>query len=344
MALKALSNPGTNRDHLRGRPIAPACRSDGLPGPARLRPSPADPGAGRQPSRSSTSRRTGWVAAWPRASTPPTASSSPTCRPVLRRGRPWLRGRHLRPRPQRPHPVHPRPADAAIACSTWPPGSTGWSSSGAPSTTTWSGRSRPTGVRGAARPGPVDGVDAVRTRNPRTAMPGRAPGRSTATGGHVPRRPGWLPRRRRRFAGLPTALHAAGLPAPAPVRCAFDVAAGEAGRDRACCHAAAAPDVIVCANDEIALGVHLAAEAAGLRVPEDLAVTGWDDVLAARFAGSPPSANRCASSAPPPRAGCTGASPNAHGPTSRAAPARPADPPHPARRPAQLRTALTPRR
>jgi LacI family transcriptional regulator len=35
----------------------------------------------------------------------------------------------------------------------------------------------------------------------------------------------------------------------------------------------------------VALGLHLAAEQAGLRVPDDLAVTGWDDVLAARFAG-----------------------------------------------------------
>jgi LacI family transcriptional regulator len=31
--------------------------------------------------------------------------------------------------------------------------------------------------------------------------------------------------------------------------------------------------------------VLLAAEAAGLDVPGDLAVTGWDDLLAARFAG-----------------------------------------------------------
>jgi LacI family transcriptional regulator len=42
---------------------------------------------------------------------------------------------------------------------------------------------------------------------------------------------------------------------------------------------------VVCANDEVALGAHLAAEALGLRIPDDVAVTGWDDVLAARFAG-----------------------------------------------------------
>ena len=45
------------------------------------------------------------------------------------------------------------------------------------------------------------------------------------------------------------------------------------------------PDAVICANDEVALGVLLAAGERGLRVPEDLAVTGWDDLLAARFAG-----------------------------------------------------------
>lgn len=45
------------------------------------------------------------------------------------------------------------------------------------------------------------------------------------------------------------------------------------------------PDAVACANDEIALGVLQAAEEHGLRVPEDLAVTGWDDVMAARWAG-----------------------------------------------------------
>jgi LacI family transcriptional regulator len=43
--------------------------------------------------------------------------------------------------------------------------------------------------------------------------------------------------------------------------------------------------VIVCANDEVALGALTAAGEAGLRVPADVAVTGWDDVMAARFAG-----------------------------------------------------------
>ena len=44
------------------------------------------------------------------------------------------------------------------------------------------------------------------------------------------------------------------------------------------------PRVLVCANDEIALGAITAAEELGLDVPGDVAITGWDDVMAARHA------------------------------------------------------------
>ena len=44
------------------------------------------------------------------------------------------------------------------------------------------------------------------------------------------------------------------------------------------------PDVLVCANDEIALGAIVAAEGLGLAVGRDVAITGWDDVMAARHA------------------------------------------------------------
>lgn len=45
------------------------------------------------------------------------------------------------------------------------------------------------------------------------------------------------------------------------------------------------PDALVCANDELALGVVAELRAAGMDVPGDVAVTGWDDVMAARYAG-----------------------------------------------------------
>lgn len=49
----------------------------------------------------------------------------------------------------------------------------------------------------------------------------------------------------------------------------------------------AGPDGIVCANDEVASGVYRAAAETGRQIPDDVAVTGWDDVnLAAHL--SPP--------------------------------------------------------
>ncbi|MFC4009360.1 LacI family DNA-binding transcriptional regulator [Nonomuraea purpurea] len=44
------------------------------------------------------------------------------------------------------------------------------------------------------------------------------------------------------------------------------------------------PEAIICSDDEVALGALLAAEELGLDVPGDLAVTGWDDIMAARHA------------------------------------------------------------
>ncbi|GII80285.1 LacI family transcriptional regulator [Sphaerisporangium rufum] len=44
------------------------------------------------------------------------------------------------------------------------------------------------------------------------------------------------------------------------------------------------PDAVICSDDEVALGAILAAEELGLAVPGDVAVTGWDDIMAARHA------------------------------------------------------------
>ncbi len=43
------------------------------------------------------------------------------------------------------------------------------------------------------------------------------------------------------------------------------------------------PDGLVCANDELALAAVKALLAADVAVPEDIVVTGWDDVMAARY-------------------------------------------------------------
>ena len=41
------------------------------------------------------------------------------------------------------------------------------------------------------------------------------------------------------------------------------------------------PEAVMCANDEVATGVVSAAEVSGLRIPDDVAVTGWDDTTTA---------------------------------------------------------------
>jgi len=48
---------------------------------------------------------------------------------------------------------------------------------------------------------------------------------------------------------------------------------------------AALPDALICANDELALGVLGALKDRGVDVPGQVMVTGWDDVMAARYAG-----------------------------------------------------------
>jgi DNA-binding LacI/PurR family transcriptional regulator len=85
-----------------------------------------------------------------------------------------------------------------------------------------------------------------------------------------------------RWNGFRRALNEARVPAPRrPVACPFDE---QAGHDTALrLLRRRRPRALVCANDEIALGAVTAAEELGLAVPDDLAVTGWDDVMAARY-------------------------------------------------------------
>jgi len=130
---------------------------------------------------------------------------------------------------------------------------------------------------------PVPGVDTIRTRNNRTAEQ-----LATHLLAHGHRRFAFLgdpadsPDVAGRYAGLVRALAAQGIAAPVPIPCALDL---DGGREAAAALLRHPPDVIVGANDEVALGAHLAAEQAGLDIPGDVAVTGWDDLMAARFAG-----------------------------------------------------------
>ncbi|GAA2107961.1 LacI family DNA-binding transcriptional regulator [Actinomadura alba] len=86
-----------------------------------------------------------------------------------------------------------------------------------------------------------------------------------------------------RWAGVTRALSAHGLTAGPPVPCEFTVDGGlAAGRDLL--RRRTRPEAVICADDQVALGMLLAAEELGLDVPGDLAVTGWDDIMAARHA------------------------------------------------------------
>ncbi|HSE71845.1 MAG TPA: LacI family DNA-binding transcriptional regulator [Nocardioidaceae bacterium] len=64
----------------------------------------------------------------------------------------------------------------------------------------------------------------------------------------------------------------------------YDEATGEAVA-RTAQAAADLPDAFLCANDELALGLMAGLRAAGVDVPGRVKVTGWDDVMAARYAG-----------------------------------------------------------
>ncbi len=49
----------------------------------------------------------------------------------------------------------------------------------------------------------------------------------------------------------------------------------------------ATPEVVVCANDNMAIGAYRAIHERGLRIPEDIGVVGFNDIPAAQFLGPP---------------------------------------------------------
>ncbi len=86
-----------------------------------------------------------------------------------------------------------------------------------------------------------------------------------------------------RFAGFREALRGAGLPAPrSPHAEGAFTEAGGAHAVRALLVDRRHPDAIVCGNDEMAIGALAVLAIAKLRVPADVAVTGFDDIAAGR--------------------------------------------------------------
>jgi len=143
-----------------------------------------------------------------------------------------------------------------------------------------------------ARP-PLGGADAIRTENRHSAM------RLTdhlLDHGHTRISfigdPASSPDAAERWTGFCDAFERRRLPRPHdPARSSFREREGYAAACRVLDGSAetdgigpiARPTALVCANDEIALGAYGACQERRLRIPDDVAVTGWDDIPMARF-------------------------------------------------------------
>ena len=88
-----------------------------------------------------------------------------------------------------------------------------------------------------------------------------------------------------RQAGWRQALEESGAPVPAPVPCGWTPRSGYQTGQRL----AVDPEVtaVLCGNDDIALGVMRAVHAAGLSIPGDVSVVGFDDTPVAEFLTPP---------------------------------------------------------
>jgi LacI family transcriptional regulator len=91
-----------------------------------------------------------------------------------------------------------------------------------------------------------------------------------------------------RFVGFRDAMHAAGLDAPAqPDAIGHFTEAGGAYAVRELLADRRRPDAIVCGNDQMAIGAMDVLAAMDLRVPDDVAVTGFDGLALTRYVRPP---------------------------------------------------------
>jgi LacI family transcriptional regulator len=67
----------------------------------------------------------------------------------------------------------------------------------------------------------------------------------------------------------------------------FSVASGQLGTERLLAAGGELPDALICANDQMAIGALRALAVAGIRVPEDIAVVGFDDIFPASLCDPP---------------------------------------------------------
>ncbi len=86
----------------------------------------------------------------------------------------------------------------------------------------------------------------------------------------------------RRHFGYREALEESGLAAHPPIETPLEEASGFAVADRLLAEARDV-DGLVCGNDLLALAIMRRLTDAGVRVPDDLAITGWDDLHASRY-------------------------------------------------------------
>lgn len=86
-----------------------------------------------------------------------------------------------------------------------------------------------------------------------------------------------------RYCGFMAALVMSDASAVGPaIRVDFDERSGTEAAAQVLAHPTP-PDALVCANDELALSTMKALQRAGVRVPDDIAIVGWDDVMTARY-------------------------------------------------------------